>query len=424
MRAVPGGERFPAWRPKREGEGSYIPPVETERLYFSDPYLTTFDARVVKRGEIDGKPAVVLDRSAFYPEGGGQPADRGTLGGVAVVDVQVDESAEVWHLLSAPLPADTVAGAVDWTRRFDHMQQHHGQHLLSAAFENLFAMRTVSFHLGTESSTIDLASAAIAPDQLTAAADLTNRTIWEDHPVDARFVTPAELASLPLRKASVVQGPIRIVSAGHFDHSPCGGTHPRSTGAVGLLHIRRAEKRGGETRVEFVCGARALRDLRFNESLVTRMATTLTVGAHEVWGAVTRLREAEERSHKRLQALMEELSGFQADQLVANAARVGGAPVVRRTYADRTLTELRYLAAAIAVRGGLALLGLSGDKAQILFARPADSNVDCGKLLKETLAQFGGKGGGQPAIAQGGVPDSTKLDAALDAALQRLQSPA
>jgi alanyl-tRNA synthetase len=394
----------------------------TDRLYFADPYLTAFTARVVERGELGGKPAVVLDRSAFYPEGGGQPADRGTVGGVPVLDVQVNAAGQVWHALATPLAAETVEGSVDWARRFDHMQQHHGQHLLSAAFENLFGLRTVSFHLGTESATIDLNARDLAPSQVTAAEDLTNRIIWEDHPVNARFVSEAELGEIKLRKAPAVEGPVRVVSAGDFDHSACGGTHPRSTGAVGLLHLRKTERRGSEIRVEFVCGGRALRDLRFASALMTRLATGLTVGPEELEPALGRLRESEDRARKRVQSLVEELASYEADRLVNSATMVAGTPVVMQLYRDRALNDVRYLAAAIAARGGIALLGLAGEKAQLVFSRPAEGALDCGKLLRETLASFGGKGGGQPALAQGGLADATKLEPALEAAFNLLQA--
>ena len=398
--------------------------MPTERLYFADPYLTTFTAHVVERGSLGGRIAVVLDRTAFYPEGGGQPADTGKLGDASVLDVRVDDVGGIWHALGGPLGADVVEGTVDWPRRFDHMQQHHGQHLLSAAFERLFGLRTVSFHLGAESATIDLAAKEVNEEQVLAAEHLTNRVIWEDHPVRARFVTAEELATLPLRKAPVVGGPIRVVSAGDFDHSACGGTHPKSTGAVGLLSVRRTERRGSETRVEFVCGSRALRDLRQIGALLTRVATSLTVGAEELEASVGRLRDSEAGARKRAQELVEQLAGFEAEKLLAMAPVVGGVRVVRQIFADRTLNELRFLAGAIAVRGGLALLGLSVEKAQLVFARGAASRVDCGALLRETLAAFGGKGGGQPAMAQGGLPDPAKLDAALDAAVDRIRSKA
>ena len=394
--------------------------METVRLYYEDPYLATFTAHVARRGELNGKPAVLLDRTAFYPEGGGQPADHGTLSRVKVTDVQVNNAGEVWHVMEGSVEGDEVKGEVDWVRRFDHMQQHHGQHLLSAAFDNLYAHKTVSFHLGAESATIDLAVKDLSPGRVTSAEDLTNKVIWEDHPILQRFVSAEELASIRLRKVPTVEGAIRVVSAGDFDHSACGGTHPKSTGVVGLVHIRRIEKRGNETRVEFVCGSRALRDLRFANGMMGRMAGALTVGTDELETAMTRLRESEDAARKRVQKLGEELAGFEAETLVNQAKGKGGVPIVKAVYADRTLNDIRYLAAAIAVRGGIALLGAAAEKAQLVFARPAESTVDCGKLLKEVLADFGGKGGGQAAIAQGGIPEPDKLEAVVEAAAARL----
>ena len=392
----------------------------TERLYYADPYLARFSARVVARANREGRPAVALDQSAFYPEGGGQPADFGTLGGVAVLDVQ-SEDGLVWHALAAPLAGDLVAGEIDWARRFDHMQQHHGQHLLSAAFERLYGLRTVSFHLGAAASTIDLDGAALAPEQAAAAEDLTNQVIWEDRPVLARFVSADELARIALRKPPAVDGPIRVVSVPDFDHSACGGTHPRATGGVGVLHIRRWERRGDTTRVEFVCGGRAQRDLRWKSAALGRLAGALSVGAEEVEAAVARVREAEERGRKRLERAGEQLLVYEAKDLIAQADLTGIVRVVRRAYADRPLEEVRALAKAIAAGGCVALLGLRADKTQLIFARAEGLQVDCGRLLRETLARFGGRGGGQPAMAQGGLPDAARLEEALSAAAERLR---
>ncbi len=392
----------------------------TERLYFADPYLTHFSARVVAQEERDGRPAVALDQSAFYPEGGGQPPDAGTLGGVAVLDVQADDGM-IWHTLAGPPPDELVQCQVDWARRFDHMQQHHGQHLLSAAFERLYELPTVSFHLGTAASTIDLAATALSAEQAAAAEDLANQVIWEDRPVLARFVSAAELAELPLRKPPVVDGPVRVVSVSDFDHSACGGTHPRSTGGVGLLHIRRWERRGDVLRVEFVCGGRALRDLRWKNAALGRLAANLSVGADEVEAAVARVRAAEERARTRLEEAGAQLLRYEAQELIARADLVGIVRVVRRAYDGRALDEVRALATAIADGGCVALLGLRAEKTQLIFARAEGLQVDCGRLLRETLARFGGRGGGQPALAQGGLPDPARLEEALEAAAEQLK---
>ncbi len=397
----------------------------TERLYFLDSYLRGFSAHVVASKDVVSgsadppirrSAAVALDRTAFYPEGGGQPADRGLLNEVQVIDVQADDDGTIWHLLDGTLDDDLVQGQVDWPRRFDHMQQHHGQHLLSAAFEELFQLKTVSFHLGPESATIDLAGDA-GDDELHAAESRSNEIIWDDRPVDARFVTAEELATIPLRKPPAVAGPIRIVSVPGFDHSACGGTHPRSTGAVGILHVRRRERRGQETRVEFVCGTRALRDLRRKGVVLTRLGALFTAGLDDLEAAVERLREDHDTARRRLGHAVEQLLAFQAREL-AEASNGAPAALVRD---DLTLDEGRLLARLVADRGVIAIVGVAGAKAQVVVARPPGAtSPDCGRVVREVLARFGGKGGGQPQAAQGGIPDPTRLSevvAALAAAV-------
>jgi alanyl-tRNA synthetase len=316
-----------------------------------------------------------------------------------------------------------VACQVDWARRFDHMQQHHGQHLLSAAFEELFGLKTVAFHLGADYATIDLGGDA-SEDQLLTAEDRTNQMIWEDHPVQVRFVTPEELALLTLRKPPAVAGAIRVVSVPGFDHSACGGTHPRSTGAVGLLHIRRREKRGPETRVEFLCGARALRDLRKKGALLSRIAGTFTVGLDEVEDAVRRAKEQEETSRKRLATVMETLLTYEARDLLAQTEPMGATPIVHLVREDLSLDEGRTLARAVTGGGGLIILGIKGEKAQLLVSRPSDHSLDCGTLIREVLAAFGGRGGGQPAMAQGGIPDPNRLADAVAATVSMVKEQA
>ncbi len=394
--------------------GTSFPTVSSERLYFADAYLTGFSASVVARAERAGRPAVALDRTAFYPEGGGQPSDRGMLNAVPVLDVQADEDGTVWHVLDGALDDDLVQGQVDWPRRFDHMQQHHGQHLLSAAFEELFGLRTVAFHLGAQHATIDLAGDP--PDeQVVAAESRTNEIIWEDRPVQARFVTAEELARIPLRKPPVVDGPVRVVSVPDFDHSACGGTHPRSTGAVGLLHVRRREKRGSDTRIEFVCGGRVLRDLRGRGALLGRLGAMFTAGPDDLEAAVVRLRENEVAARKRLAQVTERLLVFEARELVREAA-AAGRPVVQACRDDLSLDEARLLARCVADGGVVAVIGVRGVKAQLVMARPAESSLDCGKIVREVLQQFGGKGGGHPMAAQGGLPDPNRLEEAVAAA--------
>jgi alanyl-tRNA synthetase len=214
------------------------------------------------------------------------------------------------------------------------------------------------------------------------------------------------------------------VSVPGFDHSACGGTHPRSTGAVGLLHIRRREKRGTETRIELVCGPRALRDLRKKGALLGRIAGTLTVGLDEVEDAVRRVREQEEAARKRLRTVMETLLAYEAHDLLTRAELAGATPMVHLVRDDLSLDEARTLARVVTGGGGLIVLGISGEKAQLLVGRPSDHSLDCGKLVREVLAAFGGRGGGQPAIAQGGIPDPSRLADAVAATVSRIKEQA
>ena len=389
--------------------------MTTERLYFIDPYLAGFSARVVDRREKDGRSAVALDRSAFYPEGGGQPSDHGMLNEVRVLDVQSDDDGRVWHWLEERLDDDLVQGQIDWPRRFDHMQQHHGQHLLSAAFEELHDRRTVAFHLGGQYSTIDLGG-DVDEAEMLAAESRANEVIWEDRPVLARFVSAEELATLPLRKPPTVEGAIRVVSVEGFDHSACGGTHPRSTGAVGLLHIRRRERRGNETRIEFVCGGRVLRDLRLRGGVLQRLGNMFTAGIDDLEDAIARMRENEEGGRKRLAQVTERLLVHEAAGLASDA---GAARIARVVREDLSLDEARLLARLVADAGAVAIVGVKGEKSQLVMARPSDLTVvDCGRIIREVLQQFGGKGGGQPAAAQGGLPDTTRLTEAVDKAAE------
>jgi alanyl-tRNA synthetase len=262
----------------------------TRRLYFDDPYLTGFAALVVERLVHEGRPAVVLDRSAFYPSSGGQPHDTGRLNAIPVLDVvEREENGPVVHILAAALEAEQVEGEIDWPRRFDLMQQHSGQHILSAASLQLLGATTAGFHLAEEYATIDLDRAPLSIAQLAEVEELANSVVVQNRPVVARFVVDEELRGLPLRKPVNHSGPVRVVQMGAFDCSACGGTHVRATGEIGLIKITRAERRGTETRLEFLCGRRALRDYDAKNALLTGLAAEFTVGYWEVPDMVHRL---------------------------------------------------------------------------------------------------------------------------------------
>ena len=381
----------------------------TERVYLQDPYVTTFRARVVELRELDGKPAAILDKSAFYPEGGGQPGDRGVLGAAKVLDTQ-EQGGEILHLLDRPLGLGSVIDAqVDWQRRFDHMQQHHGQHLLSAAFETV-GLQTISFHLGERSCTIDLDS---PPDLVKAktAETRANESIWRDLPIVARDFVGEERSKLPLRKEAVKGD--RVVLVEGVDASPCGGTHPKRTGEVGCVSILKVQRWGdGKSRVEFVCGARVVSMLAEANALLTAASEVLKTGPADLTAAVTRVAAEAQARRKQAEGLLTELAQHEAARLKA--------PLVV-TRIERGAAFARTIAQTLSQQGSTVLLGaVEEGRGHLIFARPKGApGPAMGALLKESLVLLNGKGGGNPDFAQGsGEPG--KLDEALALARSKL----
>ncbi|MGH2592212.1 MAG: alanyl-tRNA editing protein [Anaerolineae bacterium] len=373
----------------------------TDRLYYADPYLTSFTARVVERLELDSRPAVILDRTAFYPTGGGQPSDRGRLNQVEVVDVvaREDDLQTVLHLLSGTLRDDEVAGAVDWPRRFDLMQQHTGQHILSQAFVQAAGAETVAFHLNDDrhegSVTIDLNRSGLLPTQIDQAEDLANQIVYENRPVMARFVSEAELVSIPLRKPPAVNTAIRIVEIEDFDWSACGGTHVARAGEVGQIKIIKIDRRGAETRVEFRCGRRALIDYRRKNEMINRVAADLSIGNWELDQTAARLVEDNKALHKQLQEAQGRLLESEARELLSNLRVREGCAVALRVWHDLSMADLRQVAKQIIARPKtVALLGSDGERPALVFARSGDLAFDMNALVRGAAARIGGKGGG------------------------------
>jgi alanyl-tRNA synthetase len=400
--------------------------MKTERLYYADAYLTQFTAQVVERRESGGRVAVALDRSAFYPEGGGQLADQGMLQAgerqYTVVDVQVEDEV-VWHVCEGegPLAGTHISGAVAWARRFDHMQQHCGQHILSAAFVEVCGAQTIAFHLSGGSVTIDLASESLSAEQVAAVETLANEVVWQDVPINARFVNTQELAQIPLRKAPSVNSNVRVVSIGDFDHSACGGTHPQRSGGVGIIVVRGWARQKGGLRVDFACGGRALNDYRRMRGVATRSAAGLSVGVDELELAVERLRTSQDGLRKELAEANGTLNGYIAEQLYAASEEYAGARIVVREETGG-VERLRSLAQQIGARpGGVAILAAAGERVQIVVACHPASGRDARAILQAGLALVGGKGGGSAQLAQGGGPGVDGLGAALAAMEKRAQ---
>ena len=388
-----------------------------ERLYPRDSYLARFEAEVVAERTLGGRAAVVLDRTAFYPEGGGQPGDRGTLGGVPVLDVR-EKGGEVLHLLGGPAPRGRVEGLVDWARRFDHMQQHHGQHLLSAAFERALGAPTVAFHLGQEICTIDLDCPASRIDDaaLRLAEAGANEAVWRDLPVTARDYSPEELAALPLRKEPVKGS--RVVVVEGVDASPCGGTHPRRTGEVGAVAVLSAERWGEGARVTFVCGGRVVQALARAGERLAAVSRALRCAPAEAPAAAARVAEESLARRKEVEGLSRALAAAEAERL---AARFAGPVVARLEPPLSGAGALRAVAQALVSRGRVAVLGgVEDGRGQLCIARPRGPGAHAGEVLREAVALLGGKGGGSPELAQGGGPEPGRLGDALDLASSRM----
>ena len=395
----------------------------TERLYYTDPYLREFDARVIRVDDLDGHRSVVLDRTAFYPTSGGQPFDVGRLGDLRVIDVVEEEDGSLRHAIAPGVntPAcqagDTVHGVVDWDRRFDHMQQHTGQHVLSAAFDTLLKARTESFHLGTTSSTIDLGR-EVTPAEIAKAEADANRIVWEDRPVAIRFADATEAAAMPLRKESGREGQLRLIDVEGYDLSACGGTHVARTGAIGVIAVASWEKFRGGTRIEFVCGGRALRAFHALRDTTAENVRLLSVHPREVPEAIERLQADAKDARRRIKDLHAQLAGHEAAAL---AAAAGESRVVVRALEGWDQNGLKTIASAICEREGYtAVLFSTPSPSAIVIARGKGATTDAAVLLKKLIEKFGGKGGGRPDLAQGGglqgAPDdfiSTARDALL-----------
>ena len=382
----------------------------TSRLYYKDAYCTSFSARVIERLKWEEHPAVVLDCTAFYPISGGQPADRGTLGGVQIADIAVREDDDaIIHVLEHALPkgeSEDVEGEIDWPRRFDHMQQHTGQHILSAAFEGMLDGDTVGFHLGAEASTVDINLPRLEWEAAMAVENVVNRVVWENRQVDIRFVSEEELELLPLRRLPVVKAPVRIVEVVGFDANPCGGTHVAHTGEIGLIKVVRLDYRGDETRVEFLCGGRALHDYRARGGVVDRLTTRLTVGFWELDEAVERLQNEAKKTRQELRRARKRLLETEAKELAETAVARGPHRVAQRVWGSGVgPADLRALAQALMQSQGLvALLASVDDRSHLCFACADDVDLDMSELLRKACGQLGGKGGGQPRLAQGSAP--------------------
>lgn len=400
----------------------------TKKLFHNNAYLREFDAQVsaVAPALRDSEaPAIALTETAFYPTSGGQPFDRGTLDGRSVIDVR-EEAGVIWHVLetsaSAPTLGDRVRGVIDWDRRFDHMQQHTGQHILSAAFLQALDAHTVAVHMGA-SCTLDLSGGPRGDDDVARVEDLANAVVMENRAVTTREVDPDEVEALGLRRLPKHTGRIRVVEVAGFDRSACGGTHVSATGEIGQIVVRGWERHKGGTRVEFLCGWRALRDVRRRHALVRDLAAEFSVGEPDLTDTVRRLREHARDLERDLAEARGRLLAQEAHELTAAlgtdraAPRPAGSPaIIAAAFAGRAIDELRALARLVTAQTDcLAIFATDPDR-RILIARSPAVGIDASAVLRETLAPFGGRGGGKPEAAEGMAAAAPSASALIEAA--------
>jgi alanyl-tRNA synthetase len=415
----------------------------TDRLYYHDSFLREFDATVISCEPDGPRWKVILNKTAFYPTSGGQPHDLGTLGDAQVVEVVDAPTAaagsdasdpgdphHVVHYTTAEVPVGPVHGQIDWLRRMDHMQQHTAQHLLSAAFIELFGSQTVSFHLGKEISTIDIAAPSIVPRQLEEAERRTNEIIFEDRPVEIRFGTAQELAESGIRKKVEREGILRAIEIHGFDRQPCGGTHLARTGQAGLILLRKLERSRDHWRIEFVAGYRALAAARSDFATLTEAASLLSCALADVPAGITKNIEDRRTNSAAIKRLEERLADLEARALLqqhqeasSSAARTVQAAKPRLIVAtppDATPAYLALLAAKLAAEKNVIVLLLSRETGHVVAARSPELAQDLGTTLRECLKEFQGKGGGAKHFAQGSLPDPTQADAFLSRAKSKL----
>jgi len=404
----------------------------TEHLYYHNSFLYEFDAEIVEIAAVDSRTALVLDRTAFYPTSGGQLFDTGTIvcgsDKLRVAEVAERDDGTVLHFIDRAADVgkgSRIHGQIDIDRRRDHMQQHSGQHVLSAAFVRLFNMPTVSFHMGVESCSIDLDTKNLTGAQVEAAEDLANDVIMQDRPVAICFVTQEEAQGLGLRKMPPLEREkLRLIDIRDFDLTACGGTHVATTGQIGCILLRKTEKVRQGWRAEFVCGKRAVATARRDYATLAESAGLCSSHIWDLPQQIRKFQEEARASRKSSEQVLQELADLYADRLVRDAKPQSGPMVVTRVFSDRDLTFIKLLAQRLTRQNPnvVALLACASAQSALVFAQSAGQPFDMGALMKEALGQLGGRGGGSRDMAQGGPADTEKLEAALCELAAKLQA--
>ncbi len=392
---------------------------KTKRLYFENPYQTEFESVIRDVIYKDRKYLVVLEESCFYPESGGQPADRGEINDLEVIDV-FEQGGEVIHLLNEEIASKKVRGKIDWKRRFDHMQQHAGQHILSQCFHELMDGKTVSFHLGKNVSTVDIRIEQISEHELCKVEEMANEIVFENREIKTYFVSEEEISKIPLRKPPQKRGLIRIVEIENFDYSACGGTHPQHTGEIGMIKIIGQERIRQDLRFKFVCGERALQDYTKKHRVLTETAVMLSSYEEDVPSVVHKLFLDLKEQKKRNRKISNRLNQFEAEKIIQEAA----GPVIKRIFRERNQDQIRCLALDIIKKPGLYILfGLiQENRVYMVLACSGDIDFDMRDLISEIDSVMKVRGGGRPSFVELVGPEPDKLESVLSKACSKLNA--
>jgi alanyl-tRNA synthetase len=389
--------------------------IQTKKLYFDDPYQVEFEAKVVERKIHDGRPALILNQTCFYPESGGQPSDKGTINGVKVISV-LEEGEAIIHLLEENISEEEIKGKIDWPTRFDYMQQHSGQHLLSQSFYELLGGETLSFHLGDESSTVEIDVREIHEEEIAKVERRANEIVFQDREIKTYFVPEEKIKDIPLRKPPQKIGLIRVVEIADFDYSACGGTHCRKTGEIGIVKILRWERIRNNLRFEFLCGQRAIEDYTQKARTLRQLTNQFTVSEHEVISSVEKIFDESKLSKKKLRKLQQKIAQYEAQEIIDKAKE----KIIKEILAERTPEEAKFLALNIIHRGDFVVLyALKREKrGHFVLAAAENLNLDMRELVPLISPLIKGKGGGSSSLVEIAGAETENLMLALNKAYE------
>ncbi len=396
-----------------------------QKLYYIDAYKKDFTTKVIKQDYCtEGNLYVVLNETAFYPTGGGQPNDTGTLNGIPVSNVE-EVDGEIRHFIVEQLHTEEVEGKIDWNRRFDHMQQHTAQHILSAAFWDHFNIPTIGFHLGKETVTIDLETENLPTETVAKAVQIANKIVFENHPIRIEWMNLEEAKTLPLRKEPTMTENIRVVIIENYDYNGCGGTHPKHTGEVGPIQVLGWERNKGGIRLTFVSGWRTLKLMGQQQQIMKDVSQQLNSSDTDIPAKVTQLLTSQKENEKAIQAMNEKLLFAEANELLQQSAEIHGGILISKVFTNRSMQEIAKLSAIITEQQEHAITYFAienEDKLQCILACGKAVTLDMNALLKDALPTIEGKGGGNKKSARGGGKAIMSGDEFLNQLVSSLQS--